>query len=101
MNSKQHNLLFSGTGSTFLNDIFSSTAQTPIPTTTRPPECLAATNLSEYWRRDNNGTNIKPGGNHSRSTGYACDLHKDLKWFRFTGDAGMFSLMLLMYGCLL
>ena len=69
--------------------ILSSTIQTTtIPTTTTIPDsCQSATNLTGSWRLNHNGTNLKPGGPHSKS-GYACDFHKDLQWFRFTGSAG-------------
>jgi len=66
------------------------TTTTPLPTTTPPPtplECLTATNFTEPWRRDHNGSNVKPGGPHSRK-GYACDVHNDTAWFRFTSEAG-------------
>ena len=52
-----------------------------------PEPCLSATNLTEAWRKDHDGKNIKPGGAHSQSK-YACDLYKELEWFRFTGYAG-------------
>lgn len=52
-----------------------------------PIECLQATNFTQMWRRDAAGKNYKPGGYHSLS-GYTCDLHNDLKWFRFAGAAG-------------
>lgn len=52
-----------------------------------PYECRHATNLTDYWRKDNVGKNIKPGGTHS-SGGYACDKHMDIHWFRFTQEAG-------------
>ena len=70
----------------------STTTTTPSTTTTTvqpvPEECLIATNLTQSWRLDHKGSNIRPGGPHSDS-GYACDLHKDLHWFRFSGDGGM------------
>ena len=52
-----------------------------------PKECITATNLSEAWRTDYNGSDIKGGGLNT-SRGYACDLRKNLGWFRFTGAAG-------------
>ena len=50
----------------------------------QPEECQTAINLTEYWRRDNNGGDIKPGGM------YNCDpqVMTPRQWFRFTGDAG-------------
>ena len=66
----------------------SMTTTTPQPI---PRECQTATNLTQSWRLDHNGSEIKPGGPHSY-TGYACDFHRDLQWFRFTGDAGNLSL---------
>lgn len=64
------------------------TTTTTATTTERSqrPECYSATNLTEAWRTDN-GSGIRPGGPHS-ANGYACDLHDDLQWFRFTGAAG-------------
>ena len=66
-------------------------ATTTTPTTTTPLTglqlCDIAVNFTETWRRDHNGSNIKPGGAHS-SSGYTCDFHKDAEWFRFSGDAG-------------
>ena len=55
-----------------------------------PPECLTATNLTQYWRTEHNGRGIKGGGPHASAVGYACDLHSGLGWFRFTGLAGRF-----------
>ena len=52
-----------------------------------PEPCLFARNFTESWRLDHDGKQIKPGGPHSWN-GYACDLHKDIQWFRFTGAAG-------------
>lgn len=52
------------------------------------PECLTATNLTEYWRLDHNGSTILPSQNPNGGSGYACDLDKPLDWFRFTGAAG-------------
>ncbi|XP_067934814.1 oncoprotein-induced transcript 3 protein-like [Watersipora subatra] len=64
--------------------ILTTSDSTTIPT---PHECLTATNLTESWRMDHNGSDIRPGGPHS-SGGYTCDMHKDLQWFRFSGAAG-------------
>ena len=61
------------------------------PTTlvqTIPKECLTATNLTQSWRLDHKGSDIRPGGPHSYNN-WACDLHKDLQWFRFSGDGGI------------
>ena len=52
-----------------------------------PTECLRATNITDFWRKDNRGSNIQPGGPHSIN-GYSCDLHMSSHWFRFTGKAG-------------
>ena len=54
-----------------------------------PQKCLTATNFTQHWRTDHEGRDLRGGGPHSVS-GYACDLHKDLGWFRFTGLAGKF-----------
>ena len=54
-----------------------------------PQECLTATNFTQHWRTDHEGRDLRGGGPHSVS-GYACDLHKGLGWFRFTGLAGKF-----------
>ena len=61
-----------------------------------PTECLTATNLTESWRLDHKGSDIRPGGPHSLS-GWACDLHKDLKWFRFSGDGGTLVILIMLY----
>ena len=58
----------------------------------RPEECQTAINLTEYWRRDNNGSYLKPDG------AYHCDLqdmindYAERPWFRFTGYAGKMML---------
>ena len=60
------------------------------PTTTsqfQTDQCTSATNLTESWRMDHAGKNLKGGGPRSY-VGWACDLRKDLQWFRFTGAAG-------------
>ena len=60
---------------------------------TMPPqlfECLTATNLTQSWRLDHEGSDIRPGGPHSYD-GYACDFHKNLQWFRFSGEGGKCS----------
>ena len=67
-----------------------STTTTTVPTTTLSPQqkiCKSALNLTESWRRDTNGADLKPGGNHSKN-GYACDISLGRRWFRFTGAAG-------------
>ena len=67
-----------------------TTTKEPAEITTTTPTsdpCLLATELSDSWRLDHDGKNIKPGGDYSLS-GYACDLHHELGWFRFTGAAG-------------
>lgn len=52
-----------------------------------PDECKTAINLTESWRKDRNGTQIKPINN-----GYSCDtgpmVNNGRPWFRFTGAAG-------------
>ena len=65
----------------------STTTTTPSATST-PSECLTATNLTQTWRLDHKGGNIRPGGPHSFG-GWTCDFNKGLKWFRFSGDGGM------------
>ena len=71
--------------------ITKSKTTTPASTPTIPSipkECLQARNLTEFWRRDEAGSNYKPGGLYS-SNGYNCDLHINLPaWFRFTGKGG-------------
>ncbi|XP_067931901.1 uncharacterized protein DDB_G0290587-like [Watersipora subatra] len=70
-----------------------TTATTDKPTTiikyTTPPECFGnVITFTDSWRRDYNGSNIKPGGKYSKN-GYACDQHTAFKgWFRFAGAAG-------------
>ena len=70
-----------------------ATSPTKMATTipTQPAECLTAKNLTQSWRSDHKGRNIRPGGPHSSRFGYNCDLHKDLQWFRFSGQAGWYS----------
>ena len=41
--------------------------------------------FTQKWRKE--GRNIQGGGDKSES-GWACDIRRDLGWFRFTGDAG-------------
>ncbi|XP_067952069.1 uncharacterized protein [Watersipora subatra] len=50
--------------------------------------CQTATNLTRSWRMDHNGSDIRPGFGPHANDGYACDFHENLKWFRFTGEAG-------------
>ena len=59
-------------------------------TTTQPTpvQCLSATNLTDSWRMDHNGQDLKGGGPNAHSSGWACDFRKSLQWFRFTGAAG-------------
>ena len=53
-----------------------------------PKECQEAVNYTESWRRDYDGSNIKPRGPFSWA-GYTCDLHVNKsQWFRFAGAAG-------------
>lgn len=49
--------------------------------------CSSAVNLDQSWRVDRNGSHIRPGGVRSFD-GYACDQHKGLQWFRFSGKGG-------------
>ena len=88
-----------------LNTTGSTTAQPPtgtMPINTQQA-CLTARNLTEAWRMDHNGSDIRPGlppysYPHIR---YACDLHKDFGWFRFTGQAGILTKMsLYLVACL-
>ena len=60
------------------------------PTTTKPlpAPCLSATNLTDSWRMDHEGKDLKGGGPNAWSDGQACDFRKSLQWFRFTGAAG-------------
>ena len=54
----------------------------------QPEECQTAINLTEYWRSDNSGSHVRPGG------GYNCDFrdmnmnYAERPWFRFASDAG-------------
>ena len=64
-----------------------TTSVPAVSTTSIYSDCQTATNLTESWRMDHNGTDIKPGGPNS-FRGYACDLRHSLGWFRFTGSAG-------------
>ena len=64
------------------------TTTIPAPTTTPyPSECQSARNLTEYWRKDHNGSNIAPFNGsvncHNRDMENA-----GRPWFRFTGAAG-------------
>lgn len=52
-----------------------------------PSQCRSATTLTDSWRLDRNGSNLRPGGPHSMD-GHACDLHAGLQWFRFSGAGG-------------
>lgn len=62
-----------------------STTPPPLPL---PEECVTAVNYTEWWRRDHNGSEIRPGGLNS-ADGRACDLHYTSRdWFRFSGNAG-------------
>ena len=61
---------------------------TTVPLPLVPKECLQARNFTEFWRRDEAGSNYKPGGLYS-SNGYNCDLYMNPPtWFRFTGKGG-------------
>ena len=72
-----------------------SSTTTNLPTTTEletttqpmPATCLSATNLTDSWRMDHDGKNLKGRGPNAVS-GWACDFRKSLQWFRFTGAAG-------------
>ncbi|XP_067944635.1 uncharacterized protein [Watersipora subatra] len=57
-------------------------------TATIPVECRTAQNLSEYWRMEHHGGDIRPRLDPESEIGYACDLHESLEWFRFVGAAG-------------
>ena len=73
--------------------IFSASKSAVIKSRSGPPlpePCLLAQNLTESWRLDHKGNVITPGGPYSED-GAACDFHKDLQWFRFTGAAGEYS----------
>ena len=62
---------------------------TTIPITTRPSlpvECLNAINLTESWRLDHSGSDIRP-----INGGWNCDtslINSGRPWFRFSGNAG-------------
>lgn len=58
-------------------------------TTAYPSECIAAINFTEPQRLDHNGSDLRLSSNGAHNyLGYACDIHRDMTWFRFTGDAG-------------
>ena len=63
-----------------------STKSTPM-TTSIPSECISAINLTESWRRDYKGSDIRPVNG-----GYNCDTKQMIQqgrpWFRFSGAAG-------------
>lgn len=75
------------------NNINTTTTTTKLSKTTSTPiilpikECLSAVNLTEAWRRDYNGSGIRPIRNR-----YKCDLGSMIAsgrpWFRFAGEAG-------------
>ena len=71
------------------NPLTEATARPPatISTFRPPPDCRLAKSLTEEWRTHHAGVTIKPNGSHS-AIGWACDFHKDLQWFRFSGSAG-------------
>ena len=62
---------------------------TTIPTTTPPSlpvECMNAINLTESWRLDHSGSDIRP-----INGGWNCDtrlINSGRPWFRFSGNAG-------------
>ena len=60
---------------------------TPKPKVRRPLECRNAVQFKESWRKDHDGSNLKPGGPCSLN-GYACDLSFNATWFQFKGAAG-------------
>ena len=57
-----------------------------------PAPCLSAATLTDSWRMDHDGKDLRGGGPKAnaldRSDGYACDFRQDLQWFRFSGAAG-------------
>ena len=53
-----------------------------------PAECLSATNLTDSWRIDHDGKDLRSGAPNADSRGWACDFRKSLQWFKFTGAAG-------------
>ena len=64
-------------------------------TSSHPIQCQTAVNFTESWRLLHNGEDVRGGGAHSSSSGYACDIHEDTTWFRFTGAAGKRAMALL------
>lgn len=63
---------------------------TPIP---MPPECKTATNFTELERIDHEGSNVNVSAYTGHNyLGFACDFHKDVEWFQFTGEAGSWML---------
>ena len=53
-----------------------------------PAECLSASNITDSWRIDHDGKNLRGSGPDAHPEEYACDFRKSLQWFRFTGAAG-------------
>ena len=65
-----------------------TTKQTTLITLTQPVECQQAVNYTQSWRRNHEGSGIRPGGPDSQE-GYACDFgESSSRWFRFSGAAG-------------
>ena len=54
-----------------------------------PQECINAQNFTHPARSDAEGHNYKVSAYTGHNyLGYSCDFHKDIDWFRFTGQAG-------------
>lgn len=65
----------------------SSTPGSTSPSTPLPSECLNAMNLTESWRREHKGADVKPiGGAYNCDTRAMIDAKRP--WFRFVGAAG-------------
>ena len=79
---------------TTINTTPKSTKSTGTPTTTRTPmttsipsECFSAINLTESWRRDYKGSDLRPV-NGSMNCDTKQMIEQGRPWFRFSGAAG-------------
>lgn len=83
------------TNSTISTNMDAATT-TNAPTTSQPPPyvpidpveaCKTAVNLTDSWRKSHVSTS-RSGGDNTHRNKQACDLGRNLQWFRFTGAAG-------------
>ena len=80
---------------TKLTNVTTSLSTAATTTQTTPPnstdrilyECIVARNVTEGWRTDVIGSNVKPTGAYTIDN-YNCDFHGHLAWFRFVEAAG-------------